>query len=130
MKNHTSKVDKWYSALVIGVALLPFIMSAFFGSLIWASVVICALSAGFMIWLYAATKYVIQDETLTIHGGVFKVSIPRSAITSITETSNAMSGPAFSLDRLEIKYGEGKMILISPKDKPAFLADLGWPVSA
>ena len=77
------------------------------------------------IWLYLATKYVIGDEELTVLAGLYKVNIPIASITSITDSRNALASPAFSLDRLEIKYGKGKMILISPKDKSAFLTDLG-----
>ena len=78
-----------------------------------------------MIWLYLATKYVIEHKDLTVFAGLYKVNIPVASITSITDSRNALASPAFSLDRLEIKYGEGEMILISPKDKSAFLADLG-----
>lgn len=124
MKTHKSKIDNWFYAVVIGIAVLPFLLGAIDGILIWPAVAICGASVAFILWLYLATKYVITDETLTIHGGLFKVTVPVSSITSVTDTRNPMSSAAFSLDRLDIQYGKGEMILISPKDKAAFLADL------
>lgn len=123
---HKSKIDKWLYALVIGILGLPLIMGLIEGVLVVPGLVVCGLTAAFILWLYAATKYVITDDTLIIHAGLYKVEIPVNAITSITDSRNPLASPAFSLDRLEIKYGADKTILISPKDKAAFLADLGW----
>lgn len=124
MKIHRSKIDNWFYAVVIGIGVLPFIMAVIFGGFAVIGLAICGAVVAFIIWLYLATKYVITDERLTVHGGLFRVSIPKASITSVTDTRNPLSSPAFSLDRLEIKYGEGKMILISPKDKTAFRSDL------
>jgi len=68
----------------------------------------------------------VTEDALIIHGGLFKKTILLSSILSVTETRNPLSSPAFSLDRLAIKFGEGKTILISPKDKAGFLRDLNW----
>jgi len=130
MKIHKSKVDKWYLALVFGIAAMPFGLGAAFGGVTWLGVLICGLIAAFMLWLPVATKYVVTAEELVIHGGVIKLRIPRQAITSITDTSSLVSSPAFSLDRLEVKYGEDKIVLISPKDKAGFLGDINWPEAA
>lgn len=92
----------------------------------WLTVVICGVVLAFIFWLYLATKYIVTDDKLVVNGGLFKVDIPKSSITSIADSRNPLSSPAFSLDRLAIKYGDRKMILISPKDKSAFLADLNW----
>jgi hypothetical protein len=42
-------------------------------------------------------------------------------ITAITPTSNPLSSPALSLDRLRIDYGKGRSVMISPRDKQGFL---------
>ena len=124
MKTHRSKVDSWFYFIVIGVAALPILMGVMIGAWAVSGFIICGLVVAFMLWLVRATKYVVTDDSLIIHGGVFKKSIPLSSILSITETRNPLSSPAFSLDRLKIEFGGGKAILISPKDKPAFMADL------
>ncbi|MFZ9718778.1 MAG: PH domain-containing protein [Chitinophagaceae bacterium] len=68
------------------------------------------------------TYYTIENETLTITCGVFpKLRIPIREIIHIKETNNPLSSPAFSMDRLEIKYEKRKFVLISPKQKDAFI---------
>lgn len=109
---------------MIGIVSLPLLMGFISGGFALSGFVICGLVVAFMVWLYFATKYVVTDDALIVHGGLFTKTIPLPSITSVTDTRNPLASPAFSLDRLEIKYGEGKMILISPKDKAAFRADL------
>ena len=46
-------------------------------------------------------------------------SIPLKDIIHITPTNSMLSAPALSLDRIEIRY-EGGSIVISPKDKDEF----------
>ena len=46
-------------------------------------------------------------------------SIPLKDITHIIPTNSMLSAPALSLDRIEIRY-EGGNIVISPKDKEGF----------
>jgi uncharacterized membrane protein YdbT with pleckstrin-like domain len=126
MKIHTSKIDKWFYAVVVGTALLPFPLGLVDPLAFWLTLAICGGVVAFILWLYRATKYVITDDKLMVHGGLFKVDIPKSSITSVTDSRNPLSSPAFSLDRLRINHGDGKTILISPKDKSAFLGDLNW----
>ena len=47
-----------------------------------------------------------------------------NTIYKISETYNPLSSPAGSIDRLEIKYNKSESVLISPKDKNAFINDL------
>jgi hypothetical protein len=39
-----------------------------------------------------------------------------------------LSSPALSLNRLEIRYGNGKRMLLSPQDAAGFLKAIGHPV--
>ena len=124
MKTHSSKVDSWFYFVVIGVATLPILMGVMIGAWAISGFIICGGVVAFMLWLVRATKYVVTEDALIIHGGVFKKTIPLSSILSVTETRNPLSSPAFSLDRLKVEFGEGKSILISPKDKSEFMSDL------
>jgi len=68
------------------------------------------------------TYYTIEGDVLQVRCGLMmnmKISI--ATITAITETRDSTSAPAISLDRLRIDYGKGKSILISPKEKRAFI---------
>ncbi|WP_427452771.1 PH domain-containing protein [Litorimonas sp. WD9-15] len=126
MNIYRSKIDLWLIAVLGGSILLPLILFIFLGGPLWLIIVILAPMAGFIIWLYLATRYEIRETDLIIHGGLFKIEMSRNSIISIRKSRNPLSSPAFSLDRLEIKYGANKMVLISPKDEAGFLDALGW----
>ncbi len=90
-------------------------------------VVVYALTIVLLWWPLWSTRYVVNQEQLTIRSLCFKWVIPLSAIQSVSETDNSISSPALSLDRLKIEYlkeGQTKTILVSPKDKVAFKAAL------
>lgn len=75
----------------------------------------------FMLWVWLATYYVLDDRNLIIRSGPYKKVIPLSDIRSVEKTRNPLSAPALSLDRLEIKYGKYGFALISPEDRDAFI---------
>ena len=124
MRIYKSKVDLWFKLMTAGLLLVPMVFGAFIGREILPGLVICGLIVVFILWLYLATKYEITEDELIINAGLYKVIIPLQSISSVTESNSLEASPAFSLDRLEIKYGQDKMILISPKDKAAFLGAL------
>lgn len=79
------------------------------------------------LWLMRATFYVLDDQRLAIRCGPFRWSIPLAKIRSVKRTRSMLSGPALSLDRVEIRYGRFGMfgfVLISPERRDQFLADL------
>ena len=61
----------------------------------------------------------MSDDRLFVKNGFSTQSISLKDITNITPTSSTLSAPALSLDRIEIGY-EGGSIVISPKDKDRF----------
>lgn len=74
--------------------------------------------------LMLSTRYKIDGNMLRIYVLVFPYKpIDISTITQIEETSNPLSAPATSLDRLGITHPKGYM-LVSPKDKTGFIAAL------
>ncbi len=77
--------------------------------------------AGFPLWIFISTKYIVENKDLKITSGPFSWVIPIQSITSIQESQNALTSPALSFDRLEITYGENKVINISPADKNEFM---------
>ncbi len=82
------------------------------------------LGAILPLWLLLDTHYLLDTNTLLIRSGPFRWAIPVADIKSIRPTNNPLSSPALSLDRLRIDYGKGKTIMISPRDKAAFLEEL------
>ncbi len=127
-----SKIDLW----LLSITVLSIVISlvAAYITVMQAGVVnmfiaftIVMLGAGLPIWLFAGTRYIVTDELLRVECGPFSWSIPLSSISSVTATRNPLSSPALSLDRLELKYENGKSILVSPSEKSAFLAAIGHP---
>ena len=120
-----SKRDLWLSLLVwipllgvmIPIVLIPFKNGQFDPVSIFIFVPVVA----FVAWIWFGTGYRVTDDELKIKSGPIRQTIPLEKITSIESTRNPISSPALSMDRLEIKYGEGKLAIISPLDKEGFI---------
>lgn len=112
---------------MLGSFALPVFLSWGHSEALQIPVIIGAVFWALLIWLMLRTKYVVSDDVLTIHGGIYKVKIPLKDIISVESCSSLEAGPALSLDRLQIIYGNYKNILVSPKDKTGFLAAIGKP---
>jgi hypothetical protein len=69
--------------------------------------------------------YIIENSQLKIKFGFFSFKpIDIMDIKEISKTSNIISSPAPSFDRIEIKYADFGSVIISPKDKISFSKDL------
>jgi Bacterial PH domain len=75
-------------------------------------------------WTLLGTYYVIDATSLVVRSGPFHWTISLREIRSVRSTRDVRSGPALSFDRLRIEFGRGRVLLISPRAKDAFLADL------
>ncbi len=76
----------------------------------------------FIAHMFATTFYIVEDEKLHIKSGLLvNFSLDIHQIKKISETNSLMSGPAASFDRLEITYNKFDTVLISPKEKGAFI---------
>ena len=131
VKVYQTKRDAWI-VILLWAAVGGMIIAA--GN-IWMSsdpigfrLVISALllvSAGFILWLLQTTRYVIAGHELLVYCGPFRWRVSLESIQEVYPTRNPLSSPACSLDRLHIRYRESRFgIMISPKDKAAFLQDL------
>jgi len=78
-----------------------------------------------IVWLTLGTYYTVDRGTLKIVAGPFRWKVPIEQISSVEATKNPLSSPALSLDRLRIRYGENRRIMISPADKAGFLKAIG-----
>ncbi len=80
-------------------------------------------TAGLMLWILYGTFYRLTDTDLVVRSGPFRYTIPLDGIRSVAPTRSPLSGPACSLDRLQVDAG-ALSVLISPAAKQAFLRDL------
>ena len=71
--------------------------------------------------LFKSIKYKIDGETLKIFMGA-KIDI--KTIKKIYSTNNPLSSPALSLDRIAVVYNKFDEVLISPKEREAFIQEL------
>ena len=125
-----SAVDLWLLAIValvviisLGVSVRLVLQRSPAGYL--RVIGMLAIGIGLPLWFFYSTQYLVEDEILKIQSGPFKWTIPITSISQVVETSNPVSSPALSLRRLEITYGESKIIMVSPKDRDGFLEAIG-----
>ena len=71
--------------------------------------------------MFLNTVYIIEEKKLKIKCGFFSYKpVEIDEIKEITKSSNIISSPAASFDRIEIKYGKFEELIISPKNKFEF----------
>ena len=131
---YKSKIDWWLIIVLAGSSLL--LLTLLYNSFdvqnyhadILFSVLVVALAL--VIWLpIATTYYVIDGEILKIHSIFLKWEIALNSIEKIEETSDSLSAPALSLDRIKIEYkkeGIHKSIMVSPRYKTEFIKQLSY----
>ena len=124
-----SKIDKWLLIClifsIVACLLGTSVMLEEGGTLFTSIAVITIVAgAGFPLWVFTSTKYIVRKAELKIVSGPFSWVIPVESIKSVEETQSTITGPALSFDRLEIIYDEGKMIIVSPVDKMQFIQKL------
>lgn len=122
-KTYKSKIDLWLLILLVAAFGGPLVYMTvreprWFGPVIWLPFTL------FVIYSVTAIRYVIAGDTLLIRSIGFRSAVPVRAIRRIEETRSILASPAASLDRLEIVYNKYDSVLISPRDKYAFIDDL------
>ena len=122
MKKYHSKVGLTFSIpLIMVIACLVYEVvneSTIYGA------AILALVLGLMVDMMFRTYYIIEKNRLYIRCGLSTSTIHLQSIRKISDSSILLSSPALSIDRLEILYNKFDTILVSPKDKAAFLAEV------
>lgn len=80
----------------------------------------------FVLHVFLSTNYIIESTSLKIKCGfLFNKRILIKDIHTIVKTSSLLSSPAASItDRIELKYQNHGTVIISPKHKKEFVADL------
>lgn len=125
-----SAVDWWFyavvavSAAVVVRACFPLLQSDQVGPMLLASAT-ALVAVGLPVWLLVSTCYRVNAGTLEVRSGPFRWTIALNEIAEVRSSRSALSSPALSLDRLEVRYGGGRRILLSPRDRQGFLAAIG-----
>jgi hypothetical protein len=123
MVKYRAKIG-WVIILAIVVLLLSFIRSIMIDSFGVRSILLLSTCV-FIVYLVLCTYYEIGEGMLRVKSGFFlDRSIPINTIIKIEATNNPISAPATSLDRLEVFYNKFDSVIISPKEKLAFIVHL------
>jgi len=126
-----SKVD-WWLRLV-----LAFVIVGQFGAVgsvileqsdplaTTVTIFICLASLALFASVLLGTSYAVDRGTLLVRCGPFRWKVPLDSITAVERTRSPLSSPALSLDRLRIRYGKRRQIMVSPADRSGFLKAIG-----
>lgn len=123
-----TKRDAWLVAVLWGASLVDLAVAAWVlvgleGAPLWVAPLLLVAGA-FQLHVLYATHYTFEGAELAIRASFFRWRIPLAAIDSVEPTQSPLSSPACSLDRLLIRWGGGRRVMVSPEDKPAFLRAL------
>jgi membrane protein YdbS with pleckstrin-like domain len=72
-------------------------------------------------------RYTVSPQELEVRFGVIRRHLPWDRVIDMQLSRNPLSSPAFSLDRIAVRFtttaGHERSLLISPPDREQFLAD-------
>lgn len=121
MEIYKSKIDYWLVGTMYLITIIPSIPALIY-AFSWILVFLVVILLAFASVLIFNTKYIIENETLTIKCGFFLVEKYNiQQIRSIQNTNTIMAAPAISLDRIEIRLTNRNAVVISPQDKHRFI---------
>lgn len=120
---YKSKVDIWLVVAVLLLTLfplLPMLRYDFSLSVFCANVFVL----GLIMTLLYGIRYIADGKYLVVrYGFLFSRKFLIEDLVSIKSTNSIISAPAASLDRIELTF-RANSIIISPKDKYAFIKDI------
>ena len=122
----TSKIDFWLAFLILGSSLLLILVPVWewvYNDSSIRRILFISLftmpGAILLLLIFFNVKYSLSDDELFVKNGFSTQRIPLKDIIYIIPTNSMLSAPALSLERIEIRY-EGGSIVISPKNKDGF----------
>lgn len=130
---HPTRVDWWLAVLMF----LPVVGSgaALVAGLVDGTALVLLIGGaslvgyGLLLWgLVWPMHYTIGADGVRIRAGRMKLHVPFDRLAKAELSRNPLSSPALSLKRINLSYrkpnGRETFVLISPRDRDAFLADL------
>jgi len=117
-KVYKSKID-WWLIIVIGVLFCyPIVEGIITKEYLMSLTFFGLISLIFL--LFKSIQYKIEGQFLII----WRTKIDILKIKKIYSTNNPLSSPALSLDRIAVTYNKFDEVLISPKNRAEFIAEL------
>lgn len=123
-----SRIDAQFvmmgAGLPTSLALVLIVNGVLYGAPPWWASLPLLFAVSVFVWTLYSTFYCFEGATLLVRCGPFRWRIPLEQIFAVGDTDSVRSAPAMSMDRLEIRYADDARMLISPRDKAGFLAEL------
>jgi hypothetical protein len=105
--------------------LIPNYIDEGFNSNMFLMTLALIILFGFVLHMFLNTTYKIEKGKLYIKCGFFNYNpVNIGEMKKVSKSSNIISSPAASFDRIEITYGKFDELIISPKYKTKFVEDL------
>ena len=117
-KTFYSRVDLWFYLAPI-IFIYPLYQTIITGD--WLTILVIVLTLALTLSMFYCA-YRIDGQSLGVQCGPFaypKMQI--SDIVSIRKTRSLWSSPALSLDRIAVISSKGRILVISPKERVAFI---------
>ena len=125
-----STVDSWIYVLAISLPLVvaravaPALAKSDTSTILYIALAIAPLVL-MPAWLLISTYYRVDSAIMRVQAGPFSWSIPLDQIRNVTAERSLSAAPSLSINRLRIDYGQRRFILVSPKNRAAFITALG-----
>ena len=127
-KKYTSKTSYVlliFIFLIIFAPLFPVLQHGELDAAMTQKLTFMILIFAFVLHIFLSTIYTIDGGKLKIRSGIIPYRpVNISEIREISKTKSLWSSPAPSFDRIVIKYGQNRSVIVSPKDKVSFARDL------
>lgn len=105
--------------------LIPIFIDGGFNKITSSISIALILLYALILHMFLNTTYTIENRSLHIKCGFFRYSsVNIMEMKKISKSSNIISSPAASFDRIEITYAKYDELIISPKHKTKFVEDL------
>lgn len=123
-----SRIDAQFALIGVGLptslALVLVVNGLLYGASPWWTPLPLLLAVSACVWLLCSTSYSFEGATLLVRCGPLRRRVPLEQIFAVGDTDSVRSASAMSMDRLEIRFADNESMLVSPRDKAAFLAEL------
>lgn len=128
MNNFKTRVDTWLIVVLVAPMLLVVALGIYLFPQFPSEALLCWGTLLFSMAIIAIVgfpcHYTLEGDHLLIRSGVVRYRIPYTTITQVEKSNSIWSGPAWSLQRVKISYGDRKFILVSPQDRDGFIQAL------
>jgi len=131
MKVFRSKIDWWVRLVLIAAVLTEIVVIGMIAMEgrdpveTTTVILVCILAIMLFAWVMFGTAYKVDRGILRITSGPFRWKVPLDQIHSVEATKSPLSSPALSMDRIRIRYGKNRRVMVSPADKAGFLKAIG-----